>query len=134
VAERFNPWSLYWYKETKHRVMVISFEERAGRSVTLKVYISTQWNLVDRPSIVFGVDPEDLGPCETPAAGERLGTTAMLTDPEEVRLLRSLVYERLERGDISQARPKKAKRRKAKTRNTEAKSGLQQNDKDHSAY
>lgn len=57
VAERFEPWNEYQFKETKRVCALYSFEE--GEKITLKV-IAPQ--LFGMTHLVFGVDPDDLEP------------------------------------------------------------------------
>src|SRR5579872_7076548 len=82
VAERFDPWSLYRLKETGHRVTIYSFSEGKDGRVTLTVNITGQFNAIDFDRRVFGINPDDLEPCELPAEGELVGT--MFTDEKDV--------------------------------------------------
>ncbi len=81
VAERFELWSLYRMAPTGSRVTIASFGEAEDGTVTLTVTISAQFNMVMFERNVFGVNPDDLTPCELPAADEPLG--AMMT-PQDV--------------------------------------------------
>ena len=81
VAERFRPWELYRLKTSKHRVIVLSFGETMDGRVELTVLVSGQFNAVMFDRQVFGINPDDLEPCELPTEDEVLGT--MMT-PEEV--------------------------------------------------
>ncbi len=69
VAERFDPWSLYRMRSTGQRVTVQSFSEDG----TITVAVTGQFNAVLFDRDVFGVDPDDLEPCELPDADEVLG-------------------------------------------------------------
>lgn len=82
VAERFDPWSLYRLKSTGHRVVLRSFGEGEGDSVTLRVAILAEFNAVAFEREVFGIDPADLEPCEAPGPDEPVG--AVLTEPEDI--------------------------------------------------
>lgn len=70
VAERFDPWSLYRHSITGQRVMVIGFLDD-GR---VTVFVSADFNQMvpgfPREFFVPGVDPDDLEPCEVPAADQ----------------------------------------------------------------
>lgn len=80
VAERFEPWTLYRLKNSGNRVVVQSFQETAP--VTMTVMVSGRFNAVMFERRVFGVEPEDLEPCDLPAPDEPLG--AVLTEDEDV--------------------------------------------------
>lgn len=82
VAERFDPWSLYRMKDGR-RVTVVSFGERPDGHVTLTVNISGEFNIVTFERSVFGIEPDDLEPCDLPPEGERVG--ALLTDEADIR-------------------------------------------------
>ena len=81
VAERFNPWSLYRLRTTGHRCFVESFNENDDGSVTVTVGITGEFNLVTFERAVFGINPDELEPCELPVEGEPLG---VILKPEEV--------------------------------------------------
>ena len=81
VAERFDPWSLYRMQSTGHRVTVQFFSEGEGGKVTLTVAVTGEFNLVSHERAVFGIDPDDLVPCDLPSADETLG--AIMT-PQDV--------------------------------------------------
>jgi hypothetical protein len=76
VAERFDPWTLYLLKSTGQRVTVCSFWEDG----TVSVIVSGDYNLVTFEREVFGIDPNDLEPCEIPSLDEPVG--ALLSDHE----------------------------------------------------
>lgn len=78
VAERFDMWSLYRMKSTGHRVMVYSFSE--GDPVTLTVDVLGDFNLVAFERRVFGIDPDDLEPCDAPQPGEPVGSVMTQDD------------------------------------------------------
>ncbi len=80
VAERFDPWSLYLLKTSNHRVTIMSFGEGIDGSVTLTVRVSGDYNAVMFERDVFGINPDDLTPCELPAPDEHTG--ALLTQEE----------------------------------------------------
>lgn len=74
VAEKFEPWSLYRLKDTGSRVTVASFGEAQDGTVTLRVVVSGEFNLVMFDRTVFGITPDALEPCELPAEHEVTGT------------------------------------------------------------
>jgi hypothetical protein len=78
VAERFDPWTLYWHEKTKQRVFVIGFDEveKPGQAVkvTLRVGVSGEYNLVTHERQVFGLDPDELVECDLPKDDEQLGS------------------------------------------------------------
>jgi hypothetical protein len=80
VAERFFPWELYRLKDTDQRVTMYSFSEDG----TMSVIVSGQYNFTMFDRRVFGVDPDDLEPCDLPDEGEIVGT--VLTEEGDVRL------------------------------------------------
>jgi len=69
VAERIEPWSLYRLKSTGHRVTVASIFENGMVSVN----VTGEFNLVGFARTVFGIDPDDLEPCDLPGPDEPLG-------------------------------------------------------------
>jgi hypothetical protein len=79
VAERFDPWSLYRMKSTGQRVTLYSFSEDG----TVTVNVSGDYNFVLFERSVFGVDPDDLEPCEVPPPNEHVGTLISHKDVEE---------------------------------------------------
>ena len=70
VVERFDPWSLYRMKSTGHRVTIHSFSEDG----TLTVNITGEFNTILFDRQVFGINPDDLEPCDLPDADEITGT------------------------------------------------------------
>ena len=88
IAERFDPWTLYRMKSSGFRVTVRSFSEDG----TLTVDVSGDYNHVLYEHSAFGIDPNDLEPCELPSPGEPLGS--VLTDEEfeqNIEALRVLI-------------------------------------------
>lgn len=83
VASRFEPWSLYRLKSTGHRVTVQSFGETEDGTVTLTVAVTGEFNKVLHERAVFGIDPNDLEPCNLPLPGEPLGADLSQTEVEE---------------------------------------------------
>lgn len=82
VAERFEPWSLYRMKGTGRRVTLYSFGEEKNGTVTLTVYVQGEYNLVTFERRVFGINPDDLEPCDLPTGDEPTG--ALLTEREDI--------------------------------------------------
>lgn len=75
VARKLVPWELYQYGD--HKVVVYSFHEDG----TITVVVSGEYNKVLFGRRVFGVNPDELVPCELPGPDEPVGSA--LT-PEEV--------------------------------------------------
>lgn len=73
-AEKFEPWTLYRMKSTGHRVTLHSFNEAKDGTVTLRVNVTGQFNLVSMERRVFGIDPNDLEECELPKPDEPVGS------------------------------------------------------------
>lgn len=71
VAQRFEPWSLYRLKSSGNRVVIYSIEE--SDPVTLTVDVTGDFNAVAVERRVFGINPDDLEPCELPSPDETLG-------------------------------------------------------------
>jgi hypothetical protein len=83
VAERLPPNRLYLLKTSKHRVMVLSFQEpKNGGPITITVAVIGKYNFMFFDRQVFGVNPDDLEECDLPEPGVPLGT--IFTEPEEV--------------------------------------------------
>ena len=82
VAERFNPWTLYRFKDSAQRCTLVSFGAHDDGSVTLTVNVTGQFNLVAFDRSVFGVDPGNLEECDLPTDGEINAT--MLTDEGDI--------------------------------------------------
>lgn len=76
-AERFPPWELLLMKSTGQRVFAVGYNEDG----TLSVAITGTYNLVLHERQVFGISPDDLEPCELPAASEPVGA---LLDAQQV--------------------------------------------------
>lgn len=81
IAERFNPWTLYQFKDGQ-RCVLVSFSEAPDGRVTLTVNVTGEFNMVAFDRSVFGVDPDSLEESDLPAASEVLGT--MLTEREVI--------------------------------------------------
>lgn len=79
TAERFDPWSLYRLKSTGDRVVVMSFSEDG----TLTVAVTGRFNRVWMERKVFGVDPDDLEPCDLPGPDEVLGSVLSQDEVED---------------------------------------------------
>jgi hypothetical protein len=71
IAEQFEPWSLYLLRSTGQRVTVQSFSEDKDGTVTLTVSITGEFNVIAFDRAVFGINPDDLEPCDLPDAGTR---------------------------------------------------------------
>lgn len=82
VAEKFPPWELFRLKTTDQRVVVGGFDEHDDGSVTLQVAVSSRFNFVVFERMVFGINPDDLEPCDLPKEGEIIG--AVLTEDADV--------------------------------------------------
>lgn len=76
IAERFDPWTLYRLKTTNQRVTLLSISE----DHTVTVAVTGEFNLVMHDRQVFGINPDDLEPCDLPPPDAKLGT--MLTEQE----------------------------------------------------
>lgn len=74
VARRFFPWELYLLKTSNHRVELIGFSEEKDGKVTVMVAVLGRWNRVAFERRVFGIDPNDLEPCDLPGPDEKLGS------------------------------------------------------------
>jgi hypothetical protein len=84
AAEKFKPWKLYRLKGSGHRVTLVSFDEPAdGSPVTLKVFVSGEFNAVAFERTVFGIQQDDLEECDLPGPGEVCGS--MDLDIEDCR-------------------------------------------------
>jgi hypothetical protein len=84
VAERFEPWSLYRMTNVGgQRVTIASFGEDADGLVTLTVTVSAEFNLVLFERQVFGVDPDNLEPCELPTPQDIRGAILSQDEVEE---------------------------------------------------
>ena len=59
-----------------------SFGEEKGGGVSLTINVLGTFNLVTFERRVFGIAPNDLGPCDLPEEGEPVG--ALLTEEEEI--------------------------------------------------
>lgn len=88
VAERFTPWDLYRMKSTGHRVTIASFGEQQDGRVTLTVSVRAEFNAIMFERNVFGIDPDDLEPCELPSPDEHVG--AVLTQDEAIENMDTL--------------------------------------------
>ena len=81
VAERFDPWSLYRLKSTGQRVVIRSFSELVD--VTLTVLVSGDFNAIAFERAVFGINPDNLEPCEFPDPAEPVGALLTQTEVDE---------------------------------------------------
>jgi hypothetical protein len=79
VAERFEPWSLYRLKSTGQRVTLRSIASDG----TVTVNVTGQFNLVTHERAVFGIDPDDLEPCDPPPPGEPVGSAMTQQEVED---------------------------------------------------
>lgn len=62
AGEKVNPWTLYRLKGTDQIVFVVSLFEDG----TVKVRVSADFNLILFERDVFGINVDDLEPCEIP--------------------------------------------------------------------
>lgn len=62
LSARFQPWGLYRLKTTGQIVCVRSFNEDG----TVKVLVVGRYNFFPLDYEVFGIDPDDLEPCDVP--------------------------------------------------------------------
>ncbi len=76
IAERFEPWSLYRLKSTGQRVTLRSFYEDG----TVSVFVLGKFNFLIHERCVFGIDPDDLEPCDLPDPSEVVGS--IIPSPE----------------------------------------------------
>lgn len=79
IAERFDPWSLYRMSPRGERVTLHSISENG----TVCVTVSGEFNQVLFERNVFGVDPNDLEPCELPPPDEPVGTILTNADVDQ---------------------------------------------------
>jgi hypothetical protein len=79
IAERFDPWTLYRLKTTDQRVTLLSISENG----TVSVAVSGEFNFVTHERRVFGINPDDLEPCDLPASDTRVGTLLTHDEVEE---------------------------------------------------
>lgn len=79
VARRFPPWGLYRLKTTGHRVTVYAFGEpkTEEQPVTVSVLVTGKFNLLTFERQVFGIDTDDLEPCDLPSPDEPVGVVGM---------------------------------------------------------
>lgn len=97
VAERFEPWSLYLLKPTGQRVFVLSYADEG----TVTVAVSGRFNLTTFEREVFGINPDDLEPCDLPQSGEPVGSLMNIGDLSDAELddLRATIRPDLFIGD-----------------------------------
>jgi hypothetical protein len=80
ACARFLPWELYRLRDTGHRVVihsigqVIDEDGEPTGDIVLTVDVLGRFNFVALERRVFGIDPDDLEPCDLPAEGEMLGS------------------------------------------------------------
>ncbi len=74
VARRLPPWDLF-LMASGHRCTVYSYGELKGGGVSLTVSVTGRFNRVAFSRNVFGIDPEELVPCDLPRPEEDLGET-----------------------------------------------------------
>lgn len=74
IIARFPPWALFRMRDTGHRVTIYCVSEHGDGSVSLVVDVTGRFNFVAIERRVFGIDPDNLEPCELPEAGEPLGS------------------------------------------------------------
>jgi hypothetical protein len=69
LCERYPPDRLYLLKTTGQRVTILSYFENG----TVRVEVSSDWNLVFFNREVFGIDPSDLEECDLPDENTPVG-------------------------------------------------------------
>jgi hypothetical protein len=69
-AERFSPFELYRMKSTGQRVTIRSFDVEMDGKVTMSVIVRPELTFTFSARCVFGIDPDDLEPCDLPEEGE----------------------------------------------------------------
>lgn len=80
VCKRFVPWELYRMKDTGHRVVlhsigqVITEDGHGTGEIVLTVDVLGRFNFLAIERRVFGIDPDNLEPCDLPTEGELLGS------------------------------------------------------------
>jgi hypothetical protein len=79
IATKFPPWELFRLKTTGHRVTVHSFFDDG----TVSVDVRAEFNFVLHERNVFGIDPDDLEPCDLPSEGEMTGALLSHEEVEE---------------------------------------------------
>jgi hypothetical protein len=88
VGERLDPWSLYRMKSTGDRVTLRGISADG----TVHVDVTGDYNYVLLERTVFGVDPNDLEPCEIPSPDEPVGSVLTHEQFEEnIEALRVLI-------------------------------------------
>ena len=88
IGERLEPWQLYRLKTTGQRVTLYSISEDG----TVTVDITGEYNAILFDRQVFGINPDDLEPCDLPDKGEVTGT--MMTGEQvddNIDLLRATI-------------------------------------------
>lgn len=79
IAERFDPWSLYRFRDSHQRVTLVSINENG----TVTVRVTGEFNIVAFDRDVFGVNPDDLEPSDLPGPDEVLGTMMTPTEVDD---------------------------------------------------
>jgi hypothetical protein len=79
IAKRFDPWSLYRFRDGGQRATLVSISENG----TVTVRVTGEFNIVMFDRDVFGVNPDDLEPCDLPGPDEVLGTWMTPTEVDE---------------------------------------------------
>lgn len=78
IARRLDPWTLYKMEPNGERVTLEAISEDG----TVRVRVSAKHNMLVFERSVFGVNPDNLSPCELPTDDEPVG--ALLTDRGDV--------------------------------------------------
>ncbi len=63
IAKKFLPWNLYKLPNDGHRVYIHAIEENEDGSITVQVAVTSKFNFVIFDRVVFGVNPNELIPC-----------------------------------------------------------------------
>ncbi len=114
IAKRLDFYELFRMKSTGQRVVIHSISEDG----TVTVNVTAKFNRLMFDRQVFGVNPDDLEPCDLPAKDEPLGSMMTQDEVEEnIDALRVLVrpdLSKLKAAGVAVRRNKKltAKRRR----------------------
>lgn len=74
VVARFPPWGLFKMRDTGQRVTVYCVSEHKDGGISLVVDVTGQFNFLLMERRVFGIDPDNLEPCDLPKKDELIGS------------------------------------------------------------